>query len=35
MSHYGLFVDTDKETLEKMTMVHMTSPIIVNERAPP
>ncbi|MCQ6274166.1 SDR family oxidoreductase [Bacillus sp. V3B] len=35
MSHYGLFVDTDKETLEKMTMLHITSPILLTKELLP
>ena len=33
ISHYGLFVDIDKETIEKMMRVHVTSPIYINKRA--
>lgn len=35
VSHYGLFVDTDKEILEKMTMVHITSPILLTKELLP
>jgi 3-oxoacyl-[acyl-carrier protein] reductase len=35
MSHYGLFVDTDKEILEKMTMLHITSPVLLTKEILP
>lgn len=28
-SHFGLFVDTDSDLLEKMTMIHVTSPLLL------
>jgi 3-oxoacyl-[acyl-carrier protein] reductase len=28
-SHYGLFVDSDRETIDKMMMLHVTSPMLV------
>lgn len=35
MSHYGLFVDTDKNIVEKMTMIHITSPILITKELLP
>ena len=35
MSYYGLFVDSDKETVEKMLMVHVTSPIMLTKELLP
>jgi 3-oxoacyl-[acyl-carrier protein] reductase len=28
-SHYGLFVDSDRETIDKLTMLHVTSPMLI------
>ena len=33
ISHYGLFVDINKEIVEKMTMVHITSPLMLDKGA--
>ncbi|WP_338469791.1 SDR family oxidoreductase [Niallia sp. XMNu-256] len=35
VSHYGLFVETDPATLEKMTMIHMTSPLLLTKELLP
>ncbi|WP_071395276.1 elongation factor P 5-aminopentanone reductase [Bacillus tuaregi] len=35
ISHYGLFVDTDRETVENLTMIHLTSPIMLTKELLP
>jgi 3-oxoacyl-[acyl-carrier protein] reductase len=35
ISHYGLFVDINKAILEKMTMVHITSPLLLTKELLP
>ena len=35
MSQYGLFVDNDKETVEKMMMIHMTVSDFTDKRTSP
>ncbi len=35
VGHYGLFVDTDPAILEKMTMIHMTSPLLLTKELLP
>jgi len=35
MSHYGLFVDTDLDTVENLLMVHVTSPIMLTKELLP
>lgn len=35
ISHYGLFVDTSEEIVEKMTMIHITSPILLTKELLP
>lgn len=35
ISHYGLFIDTDRDILEEMIMVHMTSPLLVTKELLP
>ncbi|WP_394232464.1 elongation factor P 5-aminopentanone reductase [Niallia oryzisoli] len=35
ISHYGLFVDTEIETVDKMMMVHVTSPIMLTRELLP
>jgi 3-oxoacyl-[acyl-carrier protein] reductase len=35
ISHYGLFVDTDPDILEKMNMIHLTSPLLLTKELLP
>ena len=35
ISHYGLLVDTEKETIEKMMAIHVTSPIYITKELLP
>lgn len=35
ISHYGLFVDINKEIIEKLTMVHITSPLLLTKELLP
>jgi len=35
ISHYGLFIDTDPEILEKMTRIHVTSPLLLTKELLP